>query len=147
MPRQSRPRGRVGPYDLDTVKLPMGNEFDALSMGLSRANIRRVVERSNQLLVQDTANAYIVLQPEINGPLARAVDMATLRTEFADDLKLGGLPDSLSNDQFKHQLDQKLSMKRGQSVIKGLASDHNWRPKRPNNRPGIQHLDCAIEAS
>ena len=120
-----------------------GSEIEALSLGFARDEARRegfaransnvtksvtrLVERSNQLLVQDSSNAYIVLQPDQNGPFARAINMATLRNEFAADLTRGGLPDNLTDDQFRHQLDLKLNMTRGQSVFRGLPVDHNWR--------------------
>ena len=87
----------------------------------------RLVERSNQLLVADTSNAYIVLQPDQNGPFARAVGMSALRNEFAADLTMGGLPDNLTDDHFRHQLDAKMNMTRGQSVFRGLPGDHNYR--------------------
>ena len=68
------------------IGLPGGDEEQALSLGFARiealevgrregyaranANatqvVTRLVERSNQLLVQDTSNAYIVLQPDQN---------------------------------------------------------------------------------
>ena len=57
----------------------------------------------NQPLVQDTSNTYIVLQPDLNGPLARSVNMSTLRAEVASDVTMGGLPDDLTPDSFKHQ--------------------------------------------
>ena len=85
------------------------------------------MERSNQLLVQDSSNAYIVLQPDQNGPFARAINMVTLRNEFAASLTMGGLPDNLTDDQFRHQLDQKLNMTLKQIVFRGLPIDHNWR--------------------
>ena len=85
------------------------------------------MERSNQLLVQDSSNAYIVLQPDQNGPFARAINMDTLRHEFSADLARGGLPNNLTDDQFRHQLDQKSNMTREQSVFRGLPVDHNWR--------------------
>ena len=133
------------------IGLPGGDEEQALSLGFARfealesgrregyaranANatqvVTRLVERSNQLLVADTSNAYIVLQPDQNGPFARSVNMATLRNEFAADLNMGGLPDTLTDDQFRHQLDQKMNMTRGQSVFRGLPADHNYRPVDP----------------
>ena len=60
-------------------------------------SVTRLVERSNQLLVQDSQNAYIVLQPDQNGPFARSVNLATLRNEFSSDLTMGGLPDTLTD--------------------------------------------------
>ena len=89
------------------IGLPGGSEEEALSLGFarieargigrregySRASIdasetaRRLVKRANQFLVQDTSNAYIVLQPELNGPFARAINLPTLRAEFASDLR------------------------------------------------------------
>ena len=41
---------------------------------------------------------------------------------------MGGLTDNLTDDQFRHQLDQNLNMSRGQSVFRGLPGDHNYRP-------------------
>ena len=141
---QRRGSRLLGPYDLTTIGLPGGDEEGALSLGFALENgraegfaqsnvsanqtIKSLVERSNQLLVQDSSNAYIVMQPDQNGPFARAINMATLRNEFATDLSLGGLPDTLTDDQFRHQLDQKLNMTRGQSVFRGLPGDHNYRP-------------------
>ena len=125
------------------IGLPGGDEESALSLGFARAEgyarasanashvVTRLVERSNQLLVQDTSNAYIILQPDQNGPFARAVGMSALRNEFAADLTMGGLPDTLTDDQFRHQLDQKMNMTRGQSVFRGLPADHNYRPVDP----------------
>ena len=141
----------LGPYDLSKIGLPGGSEEQALSLGFARLealkqgrsegfarantkithSITRLVERSNQLLVQDSSNAYIVLQPDQNGPFARSVNMATLRNEFAADLNMGGLPDTLTDDQFRHQLDQKMNMTRGQSVFRGIPVDHNYRPVDP----------------
>ena len=57
--------------------------------------------------------------------------MSALRNEFAADLTMGGLPDTLTDDQFRHQLDQKMNMTRGQSVFRGLPADHNYRPVDP----------------
>ena len=94
------PAPHVGPYNLNTMHLPGGSELEALALSFARdealdlgrnegyahANasatqaIKKLVERSNQLLVQDTSNAYIILQPNQNGPLARSVNMASLRT-------------------------------------------------------------------
>ena len=123
----------LGPYDLSTIGLPGGTEEQALSLGFARASgrqtMRDLVIRSNQLLVQDTANAYIVLQPDVNGPLVRAVDLTTLRNDYDNELKLGGLPSTLSDSQFKHQLDtKKLGMARKQSVFEGVPTQHHWRP-------------------
>ena len=123
----------LGPYDMSTVGLPGGTEEQALSLGFAldsgRQTMRDLVERSNQLLVQDTANAYIVLQPELNGPLARAVDLTTLRNDYDYELNLGGLPITLTDNQFKHQLDtNKLGMARRQSVFEGVPTQHHWRP-------------------
>ena len=124
----------LGPYDLTAIGLPGGDEEQALSLGFARAEalesgrqtMRDLVERSNQLLVQDTANAYIVLQPDVNGPLVRAVDLTTLRNDYDNELKLGGLPSTLSDSQFKHQLDtKKLGMARKQSVFEGLPTQHH----------------------
>ena len=53
--------------------------------------------------------------------------MASLRAEFDADLKMGGLPDNLTEAQFKHQLDAKLNMTRGQSAFKGVPGDHNFK--------------------
>ena len=141
--RRSANPPAVGPYNLSTLKLPGGSEEQALSLGFAREEARhegvasatagttqsimRLVDRSNQLLVGDTGNAYIVLQPEVHGPFARAINMATLRSEFAADLKLAGLPDTLTEAAFKHQLDQKLNMTRGQSVFRGVPVDHNFK--------------------
>ena len=42
---------------------------------------------------------------------------------------MGGLPSTLSDNQFKHQLDtKKLGMARKQSVFEGLPTQHHWRP-------------------
>ena len=141
--RRSAHPPAVGPYNLSTQRLPGGSELEALSLGFAletgrregyaRAtanvtqSVTRLVERSNQLLVQDSSNAYIVLTPDQNGPFARSINMATLRNEFAADLAKGGLPDNLTDDQFRHQLDLKLNMTRGQSAFRGLPVDHNWR--------------------
>ena len=150
-PPQRRGSRLLGPYDLSKIGLPGGSEEQALSLGLARFEaleqgrnegyahsnagattvMTRLVERSNQLLVQDTSNAYIVLQPDQNGPFARSVNMATLRNEFATDLTMGGLPGTLTDDQFRHQLDAKMNMTRGQSVFTGLPVDHNYRPVDP----------------
>ena len=93
------------------IGLPGGDEESALALGFARfealesgrregyaranANatqvVTRLVERSNQLLVADTSNAYIVLQPDQNGPFARAINMTTLRNKFAAELSLDGL--------------------------------------------------------
>ena len=144
---QRRGSRLLGPYNLSAIGLPGGSEEQALSLGLARVealeqgrnegfarananitqSVTRSVERSNQLLVQDSSNAYIVLQPDQNGPFARSVNMATLRNEFAADLTSGGLPDNLTDDQFRHQLDQKMNLTRGQSVFRGVVADHNWR--------------------
>ena len=144
---QRRGSRLLGPYDLSTIGLPGGDEDSALALGFARASalaqgrnegfarananitqsVTRLVERSNQLLVQDSSNAYIVLQPDQNGPFARSVNMATLRNEFAADLTSGGLPVNLTDDQFRHQLDQKMNLTRGQSVFRGVPVDHNWR--------------------
>ena len=146
-PRRRPNPPAVGPYNLSTLRLPGGSELEALSLGFSReealdlgrtegyanANlsatqaIKKLVERSNQLLVQDTSNAYIILMPDQNGPLARSVNMASLRAEFDADLTMGGLPNNLTEAQFKHQLDQKLNMTRGQSAFKGVPGDHNFK--------------------
>ena len=146
-PPQRRGSRLLGPYDLSKIGLPGGSEEQALSIGFAleqgraegftraTANVTqamtRLVERSNQLLVQDSTNAYIVLQPEQNGPFARSVNISTLRNEFAGDLIMGGLPDNLTDDQFRHQLDQKMNMTRGQSVFRGIPGDHNYRPVDP----------------
>ena len=53
--------------------------------------------------------------------------MATLRAEFESDLTMGGLPDTLTEAQFKHQLYQKLNMTRGQRVFRGVPVDHNFK--------------------
>ena len=143
-PPQRRGSRLLGPYDLTTIGLPGGSEEQALSLafaeekgrleGFAQSNvsanqtIKNLVERSNQLLVQDSSNAYIVMQPDQNGPFARSINMTSLRTEFAAELSLGGLPDTLTEAAFKHQLDQKLNMTRGQSVFRGLPGDHNYRP-------------------
>ena len=127
----------MGPYDLSKTGLPDGDEESALALGFARAEalesgrqtMRDLVERSNQLLVQDTANRYIVLQPDVNGRLARAVDLTTLRNDYDYELNLGGLPSSLTDNQFKHQLDtNKLGMARKQSVFEGVPTQHHWRP-------------------
>ena len=132
MPPRRAPRH---PKDL-VVGLPGGDDISALGQGFGNQGIRRLAERSNQLLVQDTANAYIVLDARQNGPLARSIDMATLRREYASDLALGGLPGTLSDDQFRHQLDtNKLGIARRQSVFKGVPTTHHWRP---TNRAGKQ---------
>ena len=57
--------------------------------------------------------------------------MTTLINEFAADLTMGGLPDTLTEAAFKHQLDAKMNMTRGQSVFRGLPVDHNYRPVDP----------------
>ena len=148
MPRRPKVQRRgsrlLGPYDLTTIGLPGGDEEGAISLGLAlergrsegfaqsnvsaNQTIKSLVERSNQLLVQDSSNAYIVMQPDQHGPFARSINMSTLRTEFAAELTMGGLPDTLSEAAFKHQLDAKLNMTRGQSVFRGLPGDHNYRP-------------------
>ena len=131
-PRRCTPRH---PKDL-VVGLPGGDEISALGQGFATQNLHRLAQRSNQLLVQDTANAYIVLQPELNGPLARSVDMATLRREFDSDLATGGLSSALTDDQFRHQLDtNKLGIARRQSVFEEVPTNHHWRP---TNRAGKQ---------
>ena len=146
-PPKRRGSRLLGPYDLSRIGLPGGTEEQALSLGFAleqgraqgyanattniNKSVTRLVERSNQLLVQDSQNAYIVLQPDQNGPFARSVNMATLRNEFASDLTMGGLPDNLTDDQFRHQLDAKMNMTRGQSVFKGIPGDHNYRPVDP----------------
>ena len=156
MPRRA-PRRRiakppaVGPYNLSTIRLPGGSEEQALSLGFARdealetgrnegvahatasANMvmKNLVERSNQLLVKDSGNAYTILQPSIHGPFARSINLTTLRTEFDAELQMGGLPSTLTEAQFKHQLDGKLNMARGQSASKGLPGDHNFRPTDP----------------
>ena len=93
------------PKDL-VMGLPGGDEINALGQGFVNQNNRRVAERSNQLLVQDTSTVYIVLDPKLNGPLARAIDPPTLRAEFDHDLNMGGLPSGLSNNQFKQGVRQ-----------------------------------------
>ena len=144
---QRRGSRLLGPYDLNTIGLPGGSEEQALSIGFAleqgraqgyanattniNKSVTRLVERSNQLLVQDSQNAYIVLQPDQNGPFARSINLATLRNEFANDLTMGGLPDTLTDDQFRHQLDAKMNMTRGQSVFRGIPGDHNYRPVDP----------------
>ena len=134
MPPRRAPRH---PKDL-VVGLPGGDDISALGQGFAKQNLHRLAERSNQILVQDTANAYIVLQPELNGPLARSMDMATLRRDFAHDLALGGLPDTLTDDQFRHQLDtNKLGIARRQSVFEGLPTTHHWRPSRGGKQANI----------
>ena len=131
------------------IGLPGGDEESALALGFARfeavesgrregyaranANatqvVTRLVERSNQLLVQDTSNAYILLQPDQNGPFVRSVNLATLRNEFAADLAMGGLPDTLTDDQFRHQLDQKLNIDpRAKRLPRATRGDHNYRP-------------------
>ncbi len=70
--------------------------------------------------------------------------MSTLRAEFDIELALGGLPNTLTNDAFKHQLDQKLSIARGQSVFEGLPTDHHYRPA---NRAGDQQANIWIPSS
>ena len=140
-------RFAVGPYDLSTIRLPGGSELEALSLGYVREDaldtgrregtasatqaMKSLVERSNQLLVKDSSNAYTILQPSIHGPFARSINMTTLRSEFDAELKMGGLPSTLTEAQFKHQLDAKLNMARGQSAFKGLPGDHNYRPTDP----------------
>ena len=79
--------------------------LDGSAATVTSQNARRIVQRANQLLIQDTTNEYVVLQPGLNGPLARSMDLTTLRSEFDGDLTMGGLPASLTNDPFKHQLD------------------------------------------
>ena len=70
-----------------------------------------------------------MLQPDLNGPLARAVDLTTLRNDYDYELNLGGLPNTLTDNQFKHQLDtNKLGMARKQSVFQGVPTNHHWRP-------------------
>ena len=134
MPPRRAPRH---PKDL-VIGLPGGDEISALGQGFANQGIRRLAERSNQLLVEDTSNAYIVLQPELNGPLARSVDMATLRREFDSDLSIGGLPAALTDDQFRHQHDtNKLGIARRQSVFEGLPTTHHWRPSRGGKQANI----------
>ena len=146
-PPQRRGSRLLGPYDLSTIGLPGGSAEQALSLGFAleqgraegyasvttiiNKSVTRLVERSNQLLVQDSQNAYIVVQPDQNGPFARSVNLSTLRNEFASDLTMGGLPDNLTDDQFRHQLDAKMNMTRGQSVFRGIPGDHNYRPVDP----------------
>ena len=106
---QRRGSRLLGPYDLTTIGLPGGDEEGAISLGLAlergraegfaqsnvsaNQTIKNLVELSNQLLVADSSNAYIVLQPDQNGPFARSINMSTLRTEFATDLTMVRLPD------------------------------------------------------
>ena len=124
-PRRRAPRHPKGLV----VGLPGGDDISALGQGFATQNLHRLAERSNQLLVQDTANAYIVLDAKQNGPLARSMDMATLRREFASDLALGGLGAALTDDQFRHQLDtNKLGIARRQSIFEGVPTNHHWRP-------------------
>ena len=124
-PRRRAPRHPKGLV----VGLPGGDDMSALGQGFATQNLHRLAERSNQLLVQDTANAYIVLDAKQNGPLARSMDMATLRREFASDLALGGLGAGLTDDQFRHQLDtNKLGIARRQSIFEGVPTNHHWRP-------------------
>ena len=105
-PRGVRPHTPAGPGRSDlVVGLPGGDDISALGQGFATQNLHRLAERSNQLLVRDTANAYIVLDSKTNGPLARSIDMATLRREYASDLALGGLSAALTDDQLRHQLD------------------------------------------
>ncbi len=143
-PPKRRGSRLLGPYDLSTIGLLGGSEEQALGLGFALENgraegfaqtnvsanqtIKNLVERANQLVVQDSSNAYIVMQPDVHGPFARAINMSSLRTEFAAELSLGGLPDTLTEAAFKHQLDAKLNMTRGQSVFRGLPGDHNYRP-------------------
>ena len=132
MPPRRAPRH---PKDL-VVGLPGGDDISALGQGFATQNLHRLAERSNQLLVGDTVNAYIVLDARQNGPLARSIDMATLRREYAGDLALGGLTAALTDDQFRHQLDtNKLGIARRQSVFEGVPTTHHWRP---TNRAGKQ---------
>ena len=134
MPPRRAPRH---PKDL-VVGLPGGDDISALGQGFSTQNLHRLAERSNQLLVQDTANAYLVLDARQNGPLARSIDMATLRREYAGDLAIGGLPDTLSDDQFRHQLDtNKLGIARRQSIFEGVPTTHHWRPSRGGKQADI----------
>ena len=71
--------------------------------------------------------------------------MSTLRTEFAVNLAMGGLPDTLTEAAFKHQLDQKLDMSRGQLAFKGLPGDTTTGLR--SDRAAGEPLYCANGAS
>ena len=48
---------------------------------------------------------------------------------YASDLALGGLPNTITDNAFKHQLDtHKLGIARKQSVFEGVPTNHHWRP-------------------
>ena len=92
MPRKQRQASAVGPYDLSTIQLPFGSEFDALETGFARERASREGYTqadiiSNQQLLADTRNSYVVV--DLDSPhkqLARAMTQQAVFTQYHTDI-------------------------------------------------------------
>ena len=143
MPRKMN---AVGPYDLSTIQLPFGSEFDALETGFARERAGRegynnATLIANQHLLRDTQNAYVVADIEAHGGIARALTKENLYKEYKLDID-AAIPGT-NLDKLAHDLKKSMKIPRNQSVSAGWAGQHSLNP-----RPGlyITHVKSAKSA-
>ena len=129
MPRKMN---TVGPYDLSTIQLPFGSEFDALETGFARERASRegytqAAIISNQQLLADTRNSYVVV--DLDSPhkqLARAMTQEAVFTKYNTDI-MKTLPKTHLS-KLNHDIMREMGMPRGQSVDVGLPGQYVYKP-------------------
>jgi hypothetical protein len=129
MPRKMN---TVGPYDLSTIQLPFGSEFDALETGFARERAGRegytqAALIANQQLLADTRNSYVVV--DLDSPhrqLARAMTQQAVFTQYHTDI-MKTLPGTYES-KLNHDIMREMGMPRGQSVDVGLPGQYVYKP-------------------
>ena len=153
MPRQRRrtpPRKQalLGFYDLSTRLLPGGTELQALAAGFSlmqgyERGYSSAAAESNQLLLKDTKNAYLVA--DLNDPrgrLARAVTQPDLFKEYAAELTIR-MP-TTNEKKLHHDIGRAMGIPRGQKVADGLPFLHTLSLR--NDTLFVTHVAAAQTA-
>jgi len=131
MPRK---KNAVGPYDLSTIQLPFGSEFDALSSGFARERAGRqgytqAALISNEQLLADTENAYLVVDLNSqHGKIGRALTQPAMFEKYHTDI-MDTLPDTYES-KLSHDIKKKMGIPRDQGVAVGLPGEYVFKPSQ-----------------
>jgi len=114
MPRKMN---AVGPYDLSTIQLPFGTEFDALSAGFarelaSREGYTQAALIANEQLLADTRNSYVVV--DLDSPhrqLARAMTQEVVFKKYEKTI-MQTMPKTHLT-KFNHDIQREMNKPRG----------------------------------
>jgi hypothetical protein len=134
MPRKQKQASAVGPYDLSTIQLPFGSEFDALSSGFARERAGRegytqAALIANEQLLADTENAYLVVDLNSqHGKIGRAITKPAMFEEYHTDI-MKTLPDTYES-KLSHDIKKRMGIPRDQGVAVGLPGEYVFKPSQ-----------------